>query len=461
MTEIKEYQLTEELKVQVSIIKNPLQIEPDALFQLAARINKKRSFLFVSPVLGKHLPVNPGIPLLIGRALALTYADKMDDQKELIQATLNTEFGSQNFEFNLAQLPKVELEKPVTIIGFCETATALGQAFYASFSSPAEYIHTTREILGADITPLLAFEEEHSHATSHKVYAENQDFFQNENEIILVDDEVTTGKTNLNIIRDIIKEFPHKKEFTIVSILDWRNESDQKAYQQLEKELGITIKEVSLLKGEVTELGVSSSLFEEEISNEEEQDIELCELPIFQKEIEFSKILITSEDNFGNESKLPFLSSTGRFGLTNKIDTLTSQAKILGAKLKSLREAGECLVLGTGEFMYVPLRIATFMGADVFFQATTRSPILSRNDVSGYPIFHKRQFKSIEQPVADNYVYRIPKNHYRDIFVMVERVVDEANLEGLIKQLTSDQTNVYVIDFSRNRIYQSRKTGGN
>ena len=61
------------------------------------------------------------------------------------------------------------------IIGFCETATALGQAFYASFSSPAEYIHTTREILGADITPLLAFEEEHSHATSHKVYAENQD----------------------------------------------------------------------------------------------------------------------------------------------------------------------------------------------------------------------------------------------------------------------------------------------
>lgn len=137
MTEIKEYQLTEELKVQVSIIKNPLQIEPDALFQLAARINKKRSFLFVSPVLGKHLPVNPGIPLLIGRALALTYADKMDDQKELIQATLNTEFSSRNFEFNLAQLPKIELEKPVTIIGFCETATALGQAFYASFSSPA------------------------------------------------------------------------------------------------------------------------------------------------------------------------------------------------------------------------------------------------------------------------------------------------------------------------------------
>ena len=44
MTEIKEYQLTEELKVQVSIIKNPLKIEPDALFQLAARINKKRSF---------------------------------------------------------------------------------------------------------------------------------------------------------------------------------------------------------------------------------------------------------------------------------------------------------------------------------------------------------------------------------------------------------------------------------
>lgn len=48
MTEIKEYQLTEELKVQVSIIKNPLQIEPDALFQLVIESIRKEVFYLLA-----------------------------------------------------------------------------------------------------------------------------------------------------------------------------------------------------------------------------------------------------------------------------------------------------------------------------------------------------------------------------------------------------------------------------
>ena len=61
---------------------NPYHFQLDQLFQMATRINKKRSFLFVSKVLGKHLPVNPKIPLLIGSLLALRYMEIVYGMKD-------------------------------------------------------------------------------------------------------------------------------------------------------------------------------------------------------------------------------------------------------------------------------------------------------------------------------------------------------------------------------------------
>ena len=39
--------------------------------------------------------------------------------------------------------------------------------------------------------------------------------------VVLVDDEITTGKTALNIIRQIQERFP-KKEYVLASLLDWQ-----------------------------------------------------------------------------------------------------------------------------------------------------------------------------------------------------------------------------------------------
>ena len=133
------------------------------------------------------------------------------------------------------------------IIGFAETATALGHAFFDCFEN-AEYFHTTREELTGK-TPLITFEEEHSHATSHRCYIPLE-LLNNNREIILVDDEMTTGKTAINIIQSIHAQFP-RNEYTVVSILDWRSDANKQQFKQLEKTLGIKINSVSLIAGNV------------------------------------------------------------------------------------------------------------------------------------------------------------------------------------------------------------------
>ena len=48
------------------------------LFQLAVRQNPQRAFLFVSKVLGKHLPISPSSLLAAGKLLALAWIGQPD-----------------------------------------------------------------------------------------------------------------------------------------------------------------------------------------------------------------------------------------------------------------------------------------------------------------------------------------------------------------------------------------------
>lgn len=65
------YNIAGNLEVSITVQRNPFDLPLDTLFKMAARINKKRSFLFVSKVLGKHIPVNPHVSLLAGASLSL------------------------------------------------------------------------------------------------------------------------------------------------------------------------------------------------------------------------------------------------------------------------------------------------------------------------------------------------------------------------------------------------------
>ena len=133
------------------------------------------------------------------------------------------------------------------MIGFAETTTALGHGVYDVIEG-ASYIHTTREQL-LDLDPSLVFEEEHSHATDQLCYADDA-LLRTDRPIVLVDDEVTTGRTNMNIIRDLHAKHP-RSSYTILSILDWRTEEHEEAMLQLQEELGVNITSLSLLKGQM------------------------------------------------------------------------------------------------------------------------------------------------------------------------------------------------------------------
>lgn len=184
---------------------------------MAARINKKRSFLFVSRLLGKHIPVNPYTSLLSGAALAVLLYEHLTEETEETKVQI-TEWKREMVEglidpqqarqvYNMLLQESLSLPETIRFVGFAETATALGHSMYEMFADQASYIHTTREYVPA-MHPDIQFEEEHSHAMAHRCYALDHEAFAGGGPIVLVDDEITTGKTTLNIIRNIQARYP-------------------------------------------------------------------------------------------------------------------------------------------------------------------------------------------------------------------------------------------------------------
>jgi len=196
------HKVDENLVVEVELTKNPYELPAEALYEMAARINKKRSFLFVSKVLGKHIPTQPEIPLIASALLASIYYEgktgkQGNENVQLIEALKDGSKEKTRAAYSVVKDLNYSLGEPVVFIGFAETATGLGHGVFECFSD-ADYIHSTRDLLLTEEVTLY-FEEEHSHATDQRCYAPER-LLNNTKPICLVDDEITTGKTALNII---------------------------------------------------------------------------------------------------------------------------------------------------------------------------------------------------------------------------------------------------------------------
>ena len=424
------YSVLEQLYVNTIIRENPYQFDRTALFDVAARINKKRPFLFVSKVLGKHLAVKPQIPLLTGALLAIRFAEVAQQQKhpstERAVQALKTQTGFDVLD-EIWERP-VTLPEKHLVIGFAETATALGHAFFRACDDQASYIHTTREQL-CGMEPIIRFEEEHSHATSHRMYTEDENLLIAHKRIILVDDEISTGKTNLNIIEQLKAAYPHLEHFTVVSILDWRNESQKKAYDEQASRLGVTIDAVSLMSGDMAVKGAV-----------EEQEMQVERRPVTSgiEKLEVSMPSVLSYHSFSENGTIctdPYYMGTGRFSITQEKErSVQLEVKAVSSVLKEKRKGGRMLVIGTGECMYIPMQIASGLGKDVYFQSTTRSPIYAHEQTL---IYNKFQFESPENAGVPNYLYNIPKGHYQEIVIVLERLASEKGLEELLATLST------------------------
>lgn len=440
------YNILESIETEIEVTKNPYELSIQELFTMAARINKKRSFLFVSKVLGKHIPINPHKGLLTAALLGARYLEMVQGIKYVETEKLLTSFNREELYKSSAFIPTHV--SPV-VIGFAETATALGHAFFDCFQN-AEYFHTTREEIN-QMRPEITFEEEHSHATSHRCYIPLE-MIQNEREIILVDDEVTTGKTALNIIKSIHDKFP-RRVYTIVSILDWRSEQDRKNFQQFQQELGIKINVVSLITGTVQVKQMREIANHSPITERKEYamaTVEWVDISSF-----FSKTTL-SVDNPMNQSA--FIHETGRFGLSSsENNNLHHIASLAAAKLNQKRSGNKTLCLGTGEFMYLPMKLASLMGNGVFYQSTTRSPIFIENKV-GYGARFGESFPNPEDLSITHFVYNIPPGFYDELFIFMERKVELESLQPLLKELEKLQIKmIKLVYFSNNRGEQDEK----
>lgn len=344
------------MSVEISIRENKYNLNLDDLIIMGKRINNtKRNFLFISKVLGKHIEARPNVCKEIGYKLAGLIFNK-EEREETYK---NSE--------------------KVCVLGFAETATGLGMAV-ASYIENSYYLTTTREDI-KEIKSILKFEEEHSHATTHKCFPLDKDKLINSEKIILVDDEITTGKSMINIIKEL-KKVTNAKKFIILSILDWRNEEYRKAYDYLVNKENINVEVLSLISGDIKVKDTTTYIdTNDEVINDTADVLNYNVLDRID--------LKTSYEKEGES----YLLHTGRFGIEfNEIQALESKCKDIANRLQSLIESNKkILVLGHGENIYIPCRIASYINGDVYFKSTTRSPIYCE-DVDGYPIKEKHVF---------------------------------------------------------------------
>lgn len=435
------YDVLNTYTMHVEIKDNPYHFQQEELFEMALRINKKRCFLFVSKVLGKHLAVHPAIPILTGHLLAIQFQEKESSQETIGRDIAQALKGHMEAHEVLETSRQHQLEQkdPLLVIGFAETATALGHGFFEKLTGCVHYIHTTRENL-VNQQPAICFEEEHSHATSHRLYAE-QHLFEGVKEIVLVDDEMTTGKTNCNIIRQLKQTYPQIQKVVIVTILDFRNEEARNTIERLATELNLTIRCVSLFSAEFllqekTQITSEAKLVDVEKNNSRTvHDLSDVLQERYTPQPSYTDTNGIVESNYYHLS--------GRFQLsTSSQQQLEHDIKLLAAQLKEKRQQGKCLVLGTGEFMYVPMMIANEMGRDVYYHATTRSPIHANDQ---YLIYNRFTFNSGEFPGIKNYLYNIPQNTYTDIFIIYERILDVEATCTLYDQLKQYAENIHIV----------------
>jgi hypothetical protein len=367
-------QLTFELKtgtltVKINKIKNDYKF--DELFGVGSRINKKRGFVFVSKVLGKHFPSNPESMEFIHYELSDKIFQNIHGQNSLI-------------------------------IGFAETAVGIGQGVYDKLEKMNKsyfdkntflFQHSTRYLTNNTIS--MSFEEEHCHAPSHIFYefenSDSKDILNNLENIVLIDDEVSTGNTSINFIKELHKKYPNVKNFNVISILNCMNEKQNKMINDFVKENQIFINFISLVEGE----------FDFEPNNLEiDTNINsICSAPYLLKD-KMSNIL---KNNYG------------RYGIDNKNINLYNYMNI--EEIEELKDKN-VLVLGTGEFMHIPFLVAkqlSLNNINTFVQSTTRSPLNIDNEIKSVIRFKDNYFENI-----DNFLYNVIDKNYDLIIVCYE-----------------------------------------
>ena len=354
----------------------------------------------MNPLQAKHIPVSPHTALDMMRALGEKVA---------------------------ARYPAAKL-----VIGFAETATAIGAVVAETLGADCAYITTTREHYADG--EWTEFAEEHSHAAEQFIDAAAVNkHLANTDTVVFVDDEFSTGRTLLNIVNNLRRNSTHWQAQKIVaaSIL-YRLSPDN---EQQWHDNGIAGE--SLLKISPATYTPPSNL----------------QAPLLRGA--GAKSLPGSRGGSpcgvcGNapiKKKLP----NPRRGTTSGEyrSACASLAAHIGNKIKSngelaeLQKARRLLVLGSEECMYPALVVGQYLEqilpqTQIFCHATTRSPI-GVSDAPGYPIYNGYVLPSLYDAERTTYIYNVAAYDAAIIVTDAPNVIEESR-QALADVLTAEGT---------------------
>jgi adenine/guanine phosphoribosyltransferase-like PRPP-binding protein len=429
--------VADRLGVRLRTTSSPVGVDLTDLVGLALRRNPRRAHLLVSRVLGKHVPTDPrvvlGAGLLLGELVRLRLDGAAPTSRVLaaadhLRAALH-EPASEPGRSLLDALGPPGRALDVVVLGYAETATALGDAVAERLGAPI-YVHSTRRSVPG-VEPCARFEEAHSHATSHLLLPADPAMLERGDALVLVDDELSTGATVLATIEALHGRAPRAR-YVVAALVDLRSDDDRARFADAEARLGARIDVVALATGEVSlppdvlergralteQLGRSA----DERPSSPPKAVRWLDLGWPRTVPETARHGVTPQHRRQLAADLPRLAET-------------LAGAVRGALLLDALPEPSVLVLGTEELMAAPLRLAVALQdalsrqgcpATVRFSTTTRSPVLAVDD-PGYAIRSALVFDAHDQPddgPGPRYAYNLAASGRR-AFDVVVLVADE------------------------------------
>lgn len=327
--------------------------------------NTKRNYLVLNALQCKHLPSSPNEALHM-------------------------------FDMLAESLPSFYSLEKILCVGFAETATAIGFEIARYYSW--DYIHTTRENEDCEF---YQFSEEHSHATEQKLAFED---FGKYERILFVEDEVTTGKTILNIIEKLQGYYPSMK-YGVASILNGMSDENLAEY----KNHGIIISYLnkidnsrfSAIADEVVADGIK-------ISIEPRRDARIED---------YESVSVSLNPRHIMDSCAYNIALRQIWDSVKKID---------------FSKMHRVCIVGTEEFMFPAVFIGSYIEnlcLDVVSHSTTRSPIEVSKDEE-YPLNVRYSLPSVYDANRSTFIYNIDK--YDLVLILTENKTQDTGLSCLI-----------------------------
>lgn len=355
--------------------------------------NTKRNYLVVNRLQGKHVPVSPGKMSAMFLELAELVRDNYRGERLLL-------------------------------VGFAETATAIGAAVAAALNS--SYIQTTREILEGE--EYLYFSESHSHATEQKLVKSHMDEIMGKlDRIVFIEDEVTTGNTILNIIDALEQEYGQVVKYSVASLLNGMDQGSQERFCR--RKIGIQYL----------------------VKTDHSSYIEAAE----QYEGNGAYLLPDHQNYHGTYEPLSIKGAVNARQMTSGRQ-YEAASKALWESLRrqvDIKEKSRVLVLGTEEFMYPAMITALELeksGCEVRFHATTRSPIVVSKEEE-YPLHKRYELKSLYDENRTTYLYNLEK--YDLVFILTDAALKEqTGLQSLLSALELEgNQRIYLVQWQEEK----------